>query len=92
MDLNQLYFDYQRLRLQADRSANLQEKQTSGREAATIAGRIWRMQRSMGADAANGWRILEAIGANQAIPPNRIVSECIQVSRHVPGATNGNLE
>ena len=60
MDLNQLYFDYQVLRMQADRARSPETRQLNNRDAALLAGRIRGRQLALGANAAGGWSDIAA--------------------------------
>jgi hypothetical protein len=58
MDLNQLYFDHQILRMRADGSSLPGPRARHLRHAATIAARIGWVQRAAGAGAWPAWHRL----------------------------------
>lgn len=66
MDLNQLYFDHQVLRMQADRATSSEARGLHDRGAALLAGRIGCMQQAVGAYAAASWT---AIAMNDPANP-----------------------
>jgi hypothetical protein len=55
MDLNQLYFRHQILKMRAEHSALAERRALHDRRAAALAERIGRFQRALGARAAVGW-------------------------------------
>jgi hypothetical protein len=55
MDLNQLYYEYQVLRVRAERARSPYLERECTRQALVIAGMIGDRQDHLGADAAHGW-------------------------------------
>lgn len=62
MDLNQLYFDHQLLRMRADRAKSCGVQREHERGAARIAARIAGIQRAQDAAAAPIWESLVLAG------------------------------
>lgn len=58
MDLNQLYFDHQRLLISASNPARQMDRDVNEAGAFKIARQIGCLQRSMGASAASSWEAL----------------------------------
>ena len=56
MDLNQLYFDHQILMMKAQGARSCDGRRGHEAAASGIAGRIGRLQRSLGAPAAFDWQ------------------------------------
>lgn len=55
MDLNQLYYEYQVLRVRAERARSPNLERECTRQALAIAGMIGDKQHGAGAGAAHGW-------------------------------------
>jgi hypothetical protein len=55
MDLNQLYYEYQVLRVRAERAPSPYLQRECTRQAIVIAGVIGDRQHGVGAGAAHGW-------------------------------------
>lgn len=74
MDLNQLYFDHQILRMQADRAVSPETETLHNRGAALVAGRIGCMQRAAGARAAASWSAIAASDPDNTGYPQPLLS------------------
>ena len=79
MDLNQLYYEYQVLRMRAERSRSPYMQRENEREAALIAATIGGLQHAAGAGAAHCWDKLS--GAALVRP---------QLALALPHPANGN--
>lgn len=72
MDLNRLYSDHQSLLMQADHATDDGARRLLATAASGVAGRIGRVQRTLGARAAPAWEILAASAtASPAVPGGR---------------------
>jgi hypothetical protein len=74
MDMNQLYFDHQLLRMQADRAPSPETTALHNRGAALVAGRIGCMQRAIGAYAAPNWTAIAATDPENTGYPQPLLS------------------
>lgn len=63
MNLNQLYFDHQMSLIRADGANTPCLRQRHEHHAAQIAGRIGRLQSTLGAEAACSWHALAGAAA-----------------------------
>lgn len=75
MDLNQLYFDHQILRMRADRAPSPETMALHNRGAARVAGRIGCIQRAVGAHAAAHWSAIAASNPDNAGCPQPHLSD-----------------
>ncbi len=71
MDLNQLYFDHQLLLIRARLAASFGIRDAHEAKASQIALRIGRMQRRLGAAAAQTWERLSVTGDHAVSAPQR---------------------
>jgi hypothetical protein len=71
MDLNRLYSDHQKLLIEADRAPSESLRHLHEVAATHVAGRIGRMQRELGAGAAQAWDSLAAPAADSLQQPGR---------------------
>ena len=71
MDFNRLYSDHQILLMHADRAATPALRYVHAVAATHLAGRIGKLQRTLGASAAPGWETLASPAADSLALPGR---------------------
>ena len=71
MDLNRLYFDHQKLLIEAERAPSEAFRSAHTLAASHVADRIARIQRTLGAAAAPAWETLSSPARNSLAAPGR---------------------
>lgn len=71
MDLNQLYFDHQRLLMKAGQAGSREVRRTHELGASLIAGRIGCIQRALGAACAPAWEAIAGHSHDSLAGPTR---------------------